>query len=80
MKMLYTGVGTKAALNTQIKSISTTLRKEPERSYGLIHHFLKPLKLTLQKYSSDYCINISQNLAHYTRSLTEALRKLVTVV
>ena len=41
MKMLYTRVGTSTALNTQIKPISTTVRKEPETSYGLIHHFLK---------------------------------------
>ena len=49
--MLYKRVGTKAALNTQRKSISTTIRKEPETSYGLTHHFLKPLKLTLKNHS-----------------------------
>ena len=60
MKMLYTRVVTKAALNTQRKSISTTVRKETKTSYGLIHHFLKPLKRTLQNHSSDYWINIFQ--------------------
>ena len=65
--MLYTRVGTKAVLNTQRKSISTAIRKEPETSYGLMHHFFKPLKLTLQNHSSDYWINISQSLIHYTR-------------
>ena len=82
--MLYTRVGTKAALNTQRRSISTTviwrIRKEPETSYGLTHHFLKPLKLTLQNHSSDYWINIFQSLAHYTRSLKETPSKLVIVV
>ena len=52
--MLYAKVVTKAAPNTQKKSISTVLAKEPEKSYGLIHHSLKPLKLTLQNYSPDY--------------------------
>ena len=37
--MLYTRVATKGALNAQRKSISTTVRKEPETSYGLIHDF-----------------------------------------
>ena len=54
MKMLYTKVVTKAALNTQGKSISKIVRKEPKTSYGLIHHFLKPLKVTLQNHFSDY--------------------------
>ena len=80
MKMLYTRVGTKAALNTQRKSIGTTVRKEPGTSYGLTHHFLKPLKLTLQNHSSDYWINIFQSLTHYKRSLTETPSKLVIVV
>ena len=78
--MLYTRVVTKATLNTQRKSISTTVRKEPETSHGLIHHFLKPLNLTLQNHSSDYWINIFRNLIHYTRSLTETPSKLVIVV
>ena len=52
--MLNTRVVTKAASNTQRKSISTVVTKELEKSYGLIHHLLKPLKLTLQNYSSDY--------------------------
>ena len=65
--MLHTRVGTKAVLNTQRKSISTAIRKEPEISYGLMHHFFKPLKLTLQNHSSDYWINIFQSLIHYTR-------------
>ena len=65
--MLHTRVGTKAVLNTQRKSISTAIRKEPEISYGLMHHFFKPLKLTLQNHSSDYWINIFQSFIHYTR-------------
>ena len=65
--MLHTRVGTKAVLNTQRKSISTAIRKEPAISYGLMHHFFKPLKLTLQNHSSDYWINIFQSLIHYTR-------------
>ena len=40
MKILYTRVGTKAALNTQRKTISTTVKKRLE-TYDLIHHFLK---------------------------------------
>ena len=80
MKIPYTRGVTKAALNTQRKPLSTTVRKEPETSYGLIHHFLKPLKLTLQNQSSDYWINIYQTLTHYTRSLTETPSKLVIVV
>ena len=51
--MLYRRVAKKAALNTQRKPISTTERKKPETLYGLILHFLKPLKLTLQNHSSD---------------------------
>ena len=78
--MLFTRVSTKAALNNQRNYVSTTVRKEPETSYALIHHFLKPLKLSLQKHSSDYWINIFQSLTHYTRSLTETLSKLVIVV
>ena len=78
--MLYTRVVTKAALNTQRKSISTIVRKEQETSYGLIQHFLKPLKLTLQNHSSDYWINTFQGLTYYTRSLTETPSKLVIVV
>ena len=78
-KALYKS-GYKNTLNTLRKSISTTVRKEPETSYGLIHHFLKPLKLTLQKHSSDYWINIFQSLIHYTRSLTETPSKLVILV
>ena len=56
--MLYTRVVTKAASNKQRKSTSTVVTKEPKKSYGLIYHLLKPLKLTLQNYSSDYWINI----------------------
>ena len=78
--MLYTRLVTKAALNTQRKSISKIVRKEPETSHGLIHHFLKPLKLTLQNHFSDYWINIFQNLTHYTRSLIETPSNLVIVV
>ena len=78
--MLDTRVITTANLYTQKKSISTTLRKEPKTSYGLIHHFLKLLKLTLQNHSSDYWINIFQSLTHYTRSLTKTPSKLVIVV
>ena len=78
--MLYTRLVTKAALNTQRKSISKIVRKEPETSHGLIHHFLKPLKLTLQNHFSDYWINIFQNLTHYTRSLTETQSDLVIVI
>ena len=80
MKMFYKKVVTKAASNTQRKSISTVVTKELEKSYGLIHHLLKPLKLTLQNYSSDYWINIFQSLTYYTRSLTETPSKLVIVV
>ena len=54
MKRLYTRVVTQAALNTQRKFISTTVKKEPRTPHGLIRHFLKPLKLTLQKHSLDY--------------------------
>ena len=77
--MLYTRVVTKAVLNTLRKSISATVRKEPETSYGLIHHFLKPLKLTLQNHFSDYRINIFQSFTYYTRSLAEKPSKLVIV-
>ena len=80
MKMFYKKVVTKAASNTQRKSISTVVTKELEKSYGLIHHLLKPLKLTLQSYSSDYWIKIFQSLTYYTRSLTETPSKLVIVV
>ena len=45
--MLYTRVVKKAALNALRKSISIKVRKETENSYGLIHHSLTPLKLTL---------------------------------
>ena len=76
--MLYTRVVTKAALNTQRKSISTTVRKYPEAPYGLIHHFLKPLKLTLQNHSSDYWINIFQSLTYYTRSETPSMLVIVS--
>ena len=72
--------GYKSSLNTQRKSISTIVRKEPETSHGSIHHFLKPLKLTLQNHFSDYWIKIFQSLTHYTRSLTETPSKLVIVV
>ena len=78
--MLDTRVVTKAASNTQRKSISTVVTKEPEKLYGLIHHLFKPLKLTLQNCSSDYWINISQNFTYYTKSLTETPSKLVIVV
>ena len=78
--MLYTRVVAKAASNTQRKSISTVVKKEPKNSYGLIHHLPKPLKLTLQNCSSDYWINISQSLTYYTRFLTETPSKLVIVV
>ena len=80
MKMLYTRVVTKAASNTQRKSISTVVTKESEKSYGLIHHLPKPLKLTLQNCSSDYWINISQSLTYYTKFLMETQSKLVIVV
>ena len=46
--MLYKKVVTKAASNSQRKSISTVVTKVPKKSNGLIHHLLKPLKLTLQ--------------------------------
>ena len=78
--MLYTRVVTKAASNIQRKSISTVVTKEPEKSYGLIHHLAKPLKLLLQNCSSSYWTNISQSLTYYTRSLTETPPKLVKVV
>ena len=78
--MLYTRVVTKAASNTQRKSISTVVTKEPEKSYGLIHHLSKSLKLTLQSCSSDYWINIFQSLTYYTNFLTETPSKLVIVV
>ena len=78
--MLYTRVGTKAALNTLRKPINTTVRKEPETSYDLIHHFLRLLKLKLVKHSSDYWINIFQSLTCYTRSSTETMLKLDIVV
>ena len=80
MKTLHTTVGTKAALNTQRKSISTTVKQEPKTSYGLVHNFLKPFKLTLQNHSSDYWINIFASLTQYTRFLTETPTKLVIVV
>ena len=67
------------SLNAQRKSISTTVRKEP-KTYGLIHHFLKPLKLMLENHSSDYWTNIFQSLTRYTRSFTETPSKLVIVV
>ena len=78
--MLYARVVTKAASNAQRKSISTIVKKEPKKSYGLIHYLLKPLKLTLQNYSSDYWINIFQSLTYYTKSSTEIPSKLVIVV
>ena len=52
--MLYTRAVTKVVSNTQRKPISTVVTKEPEKSYGLIQHLPKPLKLTLQNCSSDY--------------------------
>ena len=60
--MLYTKVGTKAAV-------------KPETSYGLIHHFLKLIKLTLKNRSSDYWINIFQSLKfqRYTPISTNVL-------
>ena len=73
--MLYARVVTKAITNTQRKFIITTVRKERKKSYGLIHHLLKPLKLTLQNYFSDYWIDIFQSLT-YTRSLTKTTSKL----
>ena len=76
MKMIYTRVVTKAALNMQRKSISTIVRIE-HKTYDLIHHFLKRLKLTLQNLFSESWINILQSLTHYTRSLTETPSKLV---
>ena len=69
--MFYTRVIKKVALNNQRKSISTIVRKEHETLYGLIHHFLKPLKLTSQNHASDYWINNFQSITHCTRSLTE---------
>ena len=75
--MLYTRVVTKAALNTHRKSICTIVRKEPETSYGLIHHFLKPLKLTLQNHFSDCWINIFQNLTNPNPNLTNPNLKIV---
>ena len=78
--MLYTGVVTKAASNTQRKSISTVLTKEYKKSYGLIHHLAKPLKLTLQNCSSDYWTNISQSVTCYTKSLTDTPSNLFIVV
>ena len=78
--MLSTRVVTKAASNTHRKSISTVVTKEPEKSYGLIHQLLKPLKLTLQSCSSDYWINSSQTLTYYTKSFRETRSKLVIVV
>ena len=80
MKMFYTRVVINASLNTQRKSISTIVKKEPETSYGFIHHFLKSLKLTVQNHFSDYWINIFQSLTHYRRSLTETPSKLVMVL
>ena len=74
MKMLYTRVVTKAALNTQRKSISTIVRKEPETSYGLIHHFLKLLKSTLQNHFSDYWINIFQSLINHEATQQECFQ------
>ena len=70
LKIRYARVVTKAASNTHRKSISTVVRKEPKKSYCLIHHLLKPLKLTKVFQSPTYC----------TRSLTEAPSKLVIVV
>ena len=78
--MIYTRLVTKAVINTQKNSISTTVRKEPKASYGLIHHFLKPLKLTFRNRSSDNWNSICQSLTHYTRYLTETPSKLDIVV
>ena len=58
MKIFSMRASIKAALNTQRKPISATVTNETEASHGLIHIFLKPLKLTLQKHFSDYWINI----------------------
>ena len=80
MKMLYTRVVAKAASNTHRKSIRTVVTKKPKKSYGLIHHLLKPFKLTLQNYSSDWWINIFQSVTYYTKPLTETPSELVTVV
>ena len=79
MKMLYTKCLQKQPQILR-KSISTVVTKEPEKSYGLIHHWPKPLKLTLQSCSSDYWINISQSLTYYTKFLMETQSKLVIVV
>ena len=78
--MLDKRVVTKAILNTQKKSISTTVRKETETLYGLTHHFLKALKLTSHNHSSDYLINIFQSLIFYTKSFTETQSKLLIVI
>ena len=67
--MLYAKLVTKAASNTQRKSISTVVTKEPQKSYGLIHHLLKPLRLTLQSYSSDYWINIFRSVTYYNYTI-----------
>ena len=80
MKMFYTRMVINASLNTQRKSISTIVKKEPKTSYGFIRHFLKSLKLTLQNHFSDYWVNIFQSLTHYRRSLTETPSKLVIVL
>ena len=80
MKIFYTRASIKTALNTQRKPISVTVTNETEASHGLIHIFLKPLKLTLQKHSLDYWINIFQSLTYYKKSSTETLSKLVIVV
>ena len=79
MKMLYTKCLQKQPQILR-KSISTVVTKEPEKSYGLIHHLSKSLKLTLQNCSSDYWINIFQSLTYYTNFLTETPSKLVIVV
>ena len=75
MKMLYTGAGTKAEYSKE-----TYQHNSKKRTRNITHHFLKPLKLTLQNHSSDYWINIFQSLTHYTRSLTETPSKLFIVV
>ena len=75
MKTLHTTVGTKVALNTQKKAISTKVKKKPETSYSLVHNFLKPLQLTLQNHSSDYWINIFSNLTKFTETPTKLVNR-----
>ena len=79
MKTLYTPVGTKAVLNAQRKSISTSVKKRTRNIIWFNPQFSQTVK-TRQNHSSEYWINIFPSLTQYIRFLIETPTKLVIVV